>query len=215
MKAYRNIQIHTEGSYLRTTNLSPLTGYDVKILNQGNNQDCMRFLKYFIDYCIDYKPQIKPDQTISYYSWLVKLINSSTAVLTIQEAKDNGEGFTEGISYASKVIREQEEICRIYDVSPVFPQFSQNIVISKGVYEGLGIDAVRYSSPEHLTGWWLTTDLYDDNTDSLMNVHYFHIAFKRPDLLKYFALPCGFRLYITDTAEDIWFDENVCCELET
>ncbi|MBJ6362368.1 hypothetical protein ACFOQM_13825 [Paenibacillus sp. GCM10012307] len=205
---YRDIQVEIDGSYLKTTNLLSLIGYNVKVLNQGNSQDCMGFLKYFIDYCIDYKPQIKPEQTIAYYSWLVQLSSSSSSVLTVQEAKGNGDGFTEGISYASKVIREQEDICAKFDVNPVFPQFSQNIVISKGVYEGLGIDAIRYSSPEHMTGWWLTTDLYDDNTDSLMNVHYFHVAFNRPDLLKYLALPCGYRFYITNSEEDIWFDEN-------
>lgn len=97
-------------------------------------------------------------------------------------------------------------MCSKFNVSPVFPQFSQNIVISKGVYEGLGVDAVRYSSPEHMTGWWLITDLYDDNIDSLMNVHNFHVAFNRP--LKYLALPYGFRFYITNSEEDIWFDEN-------
>jgi len=59
-----------------------------------------------------------------------------------------------------------------------------------------------------MTGWWLTTELYDDNVDSLMIVHYYHVAFNRPELLKYFALPFGFRFYISKDEEEIWFDEN-------
>ena len=208
MNTYRNIQIVNDGIYLKTTNLSPLISYDVKIINQGNIQECMSFLKYIIDYCIDYKPLIIPEQTIAYHSWLVRLSNSSDTLLTVQEAKSDGDGFIEGISYASKVINEQTQMCNELNANPIFPQFSQNIVISKGVYEGEGIEAVRYSSPEHMTGWWLTTDSYDDNMDSLMNVHYFHVAFSRPDLLKYLALPYGYRFYVTDSEEDIWFDEN-------
>lgn len=208
MNTYRDIKIKIDGDYLRTTNLTPLIGYDVKVLNQGNSQDCLRFLNYFIDYCIDYTPQIMPEQTIAYHSWLVQLSNSNDSILSVWEAKSNGDGFVEGISYATKVISEQEDLCSRFDASPVYPQFSQNIVISKGVYEGLSIDAVRYSSPEHMTGWWLTTDLYDDNIESLINVHYYHVAFNRPDILKYLALPYGFRLYLSDSEEDIWFDEN-------
>ena len=82
------------------------------------------------------------------------------------------------------------------------------IVISKGVYEGLAIDAVRYPSPEHMSGWWLTTDLYDDNVESLMAVHYHHVAFKRPELIKYIALPYGYRFNTSGEEHDVWFDEN-------
>ncbi|RJG26979.1 hypothetical protein [Paenibacillus thiaminolyticus] len=208
MNTYREIQVLTDSSYLFTNNLLPVIGYEIKVLDQENSQECLNFLKYFIDYCLDYKLRITPEQTIAYHSWLVQLCHSSDSLLSVWEAKSDGDGFKEGISYASKVIKEQVKMCNKFDVSPGFPQFSQNIVISKGVYEGLGIDAVRYASPEHMTGWWLTTDLYDDNVDSLMNVHYFHVAFNRPDLLKYLALPNGFRFYITDSEEDIWFDED-------
>lgn len=31
----------------------------------------------------------------------------------------------------------------------MFPNFSQMIVISKGVYEGKDVEAIRYDSPEH------------------------------------------------------------------
>lgn len=209
MTTYRNVQIIQSGNYLCTMNLLGNIGYEFKVLVQGNfEEDYVRLIKYLIDYVLDYQPKIEPEQTISYHSWLVKLNKTNDSHLAIWEASSNGEGFVEGIRYASKVINEQEEMCEKYDVTPVFPQFNQNVVISKGVYEGLGVDAVRYSSPDHMTGWWLTTDLYDDNIDSLMNVHYYHVAFNRPDLLKYVALPFGFRFYITEHEEDIWFDEN-------
>ncbi|WP_420850853.1 immunity protein Imm33 domain-containing protein [Paenibacillus aceris] len=44
--------------------------------------------------------------------------------------------------------------------------------------------------------------------ESLMTVHYHHVAFIRPELIKYFALPYGYRCNITGTEQDVWFDEN-------
>jgi hypothetical protein len=81
------------------------------------------------------------------------------------------------------------------------------IVISKGVLEGDPIDAVRYKSPTHMTGWWITTDLYDGDIKSLQTMHYYHLAFKRPDILRYLALPYGYRFNL-DNKVDIWFDPN-------
>ena len=86
-------------------------------------------------------------------------------------------------------------------------------ILSEGVYEGLDVDAVRYPSPAHMTGWWLTTELYDDNSQSLMNEHCFHLAFKRPELLKYLAFPFGYRFYFSHKKAEIWFDENVLTDI--
>lgn len=59
-----------------------------------------------------------------------------------------------------------------------------------------------------MTGWWLTTELYDDNTESLMVVHLYHLAFKRPEIMKFLALPNGFRFYKEPTDYKVWFDPD-------
>ncbi|NQX64194.1 hypothetical protein HQN88_35725 [Paenibacillus qinlingensis] len=107
-----------------------------------------------------------------------------------------------------KVVQEQKQECQKFGATPLFPIFNQMIVISKCVYEGLAVEAVRYPSPELMSGWWLTTDLYDDNVQSLMTVPFHHLALMRPEIIKYFALPFGYRFYISDKEQDIWFNEN-------
>lgn len=208
MKKYREVNIELDNHYFKTINLSQFIGYEVKLLNQENTLDCIRFLEYLIDYCIDHKPVIKPDQTLAYHSWSVQLSKSADAYLTIKETSTDGNSYIEGINFSSKTIKEQEEICKKFNVNPVYPQFNQLIVISKGVFEGLDIEAVRYSSPDHMTGWWLTTELYDEDINSLITVHYYHVAFNRPDIIKYLALPYGFRFENSISDIDIWFDEN-------
>ena len=75
--------------------------------------------------------------------------------------------FIEGADYAIKIINEQCYECLKCNVVPSFPN--------------------------HMTRWWLTTQLYDNSPTSLETVHYYHIAFKRPDIIEYLALPIGFH----------------------
>ncbi|MBF7074579.1 hypothetical protein ISG33_14330 [Glaciecola sp. MH2013] len=44
------------------------------------------------------------------------------------------------------------------------------VVISDGIYENNGpVEGVRYPSPEHMSGWWLTTELYNGDIKTLKN----------------------------------------------
>lgn len=204
-----DIRINQISDYLCTDGLKSVIGHEFKLKIQDEKiEDYTRVLNYLIDYSIDKNPEIKSGQTISYHSWLLKCVSTSELFYNLWEAKGEGEDFIEGADYAIRVILEQEEMCKKFNASPIFPTFSQKIVISKGVYEGLTIEAVRYPSPDHMTGWWLTTDLYDGNVKSLMTVHYFHVAFKRPDLIKYLALPHGFRFF-AGKEDDVWLDQKV------
>lgn len=209
MTTWKGIKIDQESNYLFTDGLFPLIGREFKLrILESNMNDYVDVLHYLIDYCIKTNPVIKPDQTISYHSWLLKFIITSDLYYTLWEASKNGENFIEGADCSIKVVSEQREMCKRFNVTPSFPTFSQKIVVSDGVYEGLPVEAVRYPSPEHMTGWWLTTEQYDGNTKSLKPVHYFHVAFKRPDLIKYLALPNGYRFF-AGIEEDVWFDQKI------
>ncbi|NJL75156.1 MAG: hypothetical protein HC892_09095 [Saprospiraceae bacterium] len=156
---------------------------------------------------------MRDGQTIAYYSWLLKLVSDETDFFyDIEEVKVDGSGFQAGVNQAIKTYLSQKEESLLRSAIPSFPNFGQKIVISKGVYEGLNVVGVRYPSPEHMTGWWLTTNEYDENPDSLMVVHFYHVVFKRPDLINYFALPFGFRICQSDGITEVWFDQQVLVE---
>jgi hypothetical protein len=94
------------------------------------------------------------------------------------------------------------------------PSPDQLVVISVGVLEGDGgVQGVRYPSPEHMSGWWLTTSRYDGNPDSLKTIHACHVMNARPELAHLMALPYGFRFDLSH-GEDIWFDESVASDGE-
>jgi hypothetical protein len=79
------------------------------------------------------------------------------------------------------------------------------------VLQGDVVQGVRYPSPEHMSGWWITTDRYDGDIRSLTQEHLYHLTAARPDLARYLALPFGFR-FDQASGEDVWFDEQVARE---
>jgi hypothetical protein len=108
---------------------------------------------------------------------------------------------------------EQKKCCEHFNTefSPV--EDTQLVAISKGIYEGVvPVEGVRYPSPKHMTGWWLTTDEYDGNIDSIKTVHFSHIVEKRPELAIYMGLPNGHRFLLGGEEENVWFDEEVANE---
>ena len=104
----------------------------------------------------------------------------------------------------------QKACCSHYktDFSPV--KSEQMVVISDGVYEGIvPIEGVRYPSPSHMSGWWLTTDEFDGDVNSLKTVHYSHVVERRPEVAIYMALPFGYRFQLGGEKDCVWFDEGV------
>lgn len=104
----------------------------------------------------------------------------------------------------------QKECCEHYGAiyAPIDPE--QLVVISDGVYDSsIPLEGIRYPSPEHMSGWWLTTDRYNGDTDTLITVHFHHIYSKRPDIAIYMALPFGYRFLLGGDDEYVWYDEAI------
>ncbi len=207
---YKEIAIFKNKDWFSTKGLVSFINKELKVrIEAGDLDDYIKVLKYLIDYITTTQPVITAGQTISYQSWILKFVYGDDDSYILFEAASDGVSFVSGVENAIKVIAAQERQCNKYNVSCVFPTFDQKIVISKGVYEGLPVQAVRYPSPQHMSGWWITTDLYENNINSLLAVHYYHVAFKRPDVLKYLALPFGYRLSLDGSEVDVWYDNEI------
>ncbi|MGR3856644.1 immunity protein Imm33 domain-containing protein [Chryseobacterium indologenes] len=209
MIVHREIAIKSNDIYIYTEGLAPIIEKEIRLnIGKENEKDYIEVIKYIIDYVVNENQIISDNQTIAYYSWALQFKIQDNSYLELFEISENGDNFNKGCDLTISIIRSQSEICSQCELIPVFPNFSQQIVISKGVYEGKDIEGIRYESPEHMSGWWLITDDYDDNIESLMTVHYYHVAFKRPDILKYLALPYGYRFLMGNGNIQITKDED-------
>lgn len=206
---YKEVDIEVSESYLSTKGLTNFIGKEIRI-NLGSHQqeDYVEVMRYMIDYIIGSHPTILENQTIGYYSWLLKFKINEQNQFDLYEVNADGSDFNRGCDLAITVIRSQSALCSKYGLIPMFPDFNQMVVISDGVYEGKDLEAIRYESPEHMSGWWLITDEYDNNIESLMTVHFHYVAFNRPDILKYLALPFDYRFLIDNGRVEISQDEE-------
>lgn len=171
------------------------------------------FLGFVSQYLTQSKTRIKPGETLAYGYWLVKFELGDDGVLEVFEYNADAISFTKGAELTLTYWRDQHAICDELRANFDPPRPDRKVAISAGVYEGDPVEGVRYPSPEHMSGWWLTTNRYDGNVASLEVVHLYHVTAARPDLARYLALPFGFRFHTSKTqATNIWFDEKVAHE---
>lgn len=195
MLIYKEIEISINTEiYVETKGLTSYLDKEIRVAMGDNNQeDYINVIKYIVDYITENKPTIFENQNIGYYSWLLQFRVDDQNYYDLYEVNNDGSDFNRGCDMAISVVRKQSELCSHYGLPVQFPNFNQSVVISDGVYEGKDIEGIRYDSPQNESGWYLITDDYNDDIKSLKVVHFYHVAFTRPDILKYLAIPFGHR----------------------
>ncbi len=194
---------------LRTEGLQALGYREIaaSVSDAALKGDLEDFLFFVCNYVDEGKP-VKPGETMAYGYWLTKFEERDANTLEVWEYNSKATEFVSGASLTLGYWHEQHATCRKFGAAFEPPRPDRLTVISKGVLEGLPVQGVRYPSPEPMSGWWITTDLYDGDTKSLQREHTYHITAARPDLAKYLALPPGFRFDL-GVREDVWKDEKV------
>lgn len=164
------------------------------------------FVQFIGDYVVAGNT-IGAGETIQFGYWLAQAQMDDCQRLTCWELNADASEFVFGISTSVSYWLEQHQICQRVQAAFTPPQLDQMVVISDGVYEGDRVDGVRYPSPDHMSGWWLTTDRYNGDIGTLKTVHAHHLSAHRPDLIKFLALPFGYRF--CSRQSDVWFDQQV------
>jgi hypothetical protein len=198
----RRCIVRTKG--LRSSGYSEIS-VDV---DAGLIEESERFLKYVADYVLVSGKQLMSGETMAYGYWLLKFQGLEQGdQLETWEYRADASDFIKGADLTLSYWRDQHFVCNRYGAAFSPPRPDKLTVISSGVIEGLPAQGIRYPSPDHMSGWWITTDLYDGDIKSLRHEHTYHVTAARPDLAKYLALPYGFRFNFS-VSEDVWLDEN-------
>ncbi|WP_330745911.1 immunity protein Imm33 domain-containing protein [Chryseobacterium sp. CP-77] len=210
MILHKGIEINViNNTYLEAKGLHFYLDKEIRVaIGDHQSENYVDVIKYIIDYIVDSKPIISENQNIGYYSWLLQFRLDGDNCYDLYEANSDGSGFNKGCDTAISVVRQQSEICWEQNLIPLFPNFNQSVVISDGVYEGKDIEGIRYDSPQDETGWYLITDDYNGDIKSLKMVHFYHVAFARHDIMKYLAIPPGYRFLMGNGNIQIAKDED-------
>ncbi|WP_299884231.1 hypothetical protein [uncultured Lacinutrix sp.] len=197
-----------------TLGLNDTTGKEF-LINKGNysNDDIKQVIDYILAYIKSSDIKINNKETISCGSWLIQFIYDNTYI-KLYELKDvnsnTGENIFEfDLSITIDLYKRQFELCKLESVEPLIPRINQKIAISNNIYEGAEVNGVRYEAPEHMSGWYLTSNDYNGDINTLSVDYLFYIIKARPELIKFLALPVGFRFYIDSKSSEIWKDEDI------
>ncbi|WP_157201578.1 hypothetical protein [Massilia sp. Root418] len=155
-----------------TDGLSSELGYEISATVDDITliDECRRFVLFVANYVLKGR-KIKPEETLAYGYWITKVRLEISGRLNFWEYRPDAREYVPGISNTLRYWREQHEVCNA--IGSVFspPNAEQLITVSEGVFEGDDVQGVRYRSPSHMSGWWITTDRYNGALSSLKNVH--------------------------------------------
>jgi hypothetical protein len=199
-----SINVKTEG--LISDSLPEI---EVSVATSDLIEPAKLFLVYVAEYLLTGRRPLKPGETMPYGYWLTRFEKSDAGEgLEVWEYNAEGLQFVKGASLTLTYWRDQHAICRAYAAEFQPPRPDTLTVISDGVLEGHTVQGVRHLSPGGMSGWWITTDLFNGDVSTLKSEHTYHVTARRPDLAKFMALPPGFR-YDLAAHEDVWFDGDI------
>lgn len=208
------VSFESSKTWTRTVGLSRSGQREIQVeLNSPElQQEAEAFLEFVVRYIHGSERKILPGETFPYGYWLVRFEERGEWLET-WEYNAAATEFVPGASLTLTYWRDQHRVCDKFRASFTPPRPDRLTVVDEGVFEGLPVQAVRYPSPEHMSGWWLTTDRYNGEISTLRREHTYHITAARPDLAPYLALPYGFRFELGGSRSDAWLDEGVAADI--
>lgn len=174
--------------------------------------DGRTLLGTLVDYVESTGRTLLAGETFGYGYWLIRFDSAASGRLSISEYAADASRFISGADLTLRYWREQHQVCERLGAPFSTPRADQLIAISAGVYEGDSVQGVRYHAPDHMSGWYVTTNRFDGDMSTLVIDHLYHLTAMRPDLARFVALPPGYRFDTSNGEDDVWFDVGVAAD---
>ncbi|KAA9325585.1 hypothetical protein F0P96_19860 [Hymenobacter busanensis] len=107
-----------------------------------------------------------------------------------------------------EVLEAQKQVCAVHGVD--FCLIEPDAIVGASRNHGLEAPThgLRHADAGDSSGWFLWSGEYSAADDFFEPVHLRHLIERAPEVIRYLALPPGFRFLNDDACyEDIWFDE--------
>ena len=111
----------------------------------------------------------------------------------------------------SAMSAEQEALCSKYRVDGLGAPGDLKGGVARNVREGIEpINGLRHFPEGDTTGWyiWAGED-YSEDPDFFLPLHVSHLHEWCPEVMKFLALPPGWRFLKAGEYEDVWYDPDL------
>lgn len=175
-----------------------------------NESEVQYVIDYILKYVITENKILKDKDTFEFGSWLLQFVSNGDyfEIYELENVLAGKNIYKEGIDIAIEIYRIQSSLVK-EGIAPQIPKFSQKIALTEDIYNGSEINGVRYGAPSHMTGWYLTSNSYKGDIKRLIVDYLYFIINNRFDIVKFLALPTGYRFYKDSEEEGFWFDDQI------
>jgi hypothetical protein len=201
-----------DGSTLQTRGLRALGQREILLVKPDAQLEeaAKGLLRMLGEYSLTHEKPIRPGDKVRHGYWAVVLQEGVEGGLEVFEPTADGAGLVRGVTLCLNYWVQQSEVCRELDTEFMPPYLDQKVASSVGVLEGeLPVSGVRYEAPSHMSGWYLTTESYSGDVRDLRVDHLYHLTSRRPDVVRFLALPPGHRFEISVRGGRAYFDPEV------
>lgn len=111
----------------------------------------------------------------------------------------------------NKFLKDQIDICEKYSAEYTPPDIDYKVgIYFKDNSIAYPIHGLRHPIDGDTTGWYIWTgELNNDDADFFDALHVSHLDLYCPMVIKYLALPPGWRFLIAPNYEDVWYDDKL------
>lgn len=185
---------------------------EVSVADASLLPEAQRFLRNMGQALLDGEIHLHPGETVQCGYWLVKFDANGPGLLVASEPDADNTRFIPGATLALSYWRDQQNVCKAADAAFDPPHPLSLIACSDGVLEGRhAVGGIRYRFSGKMSGWFLSTELYDGATATVKLHHAHHVTAARPELAKYLALAPGYRFEDGLNAR-VWYDSSIAAE---
>ena len=106
---------------------------------------------------------------------------------------------------------EQKMICLKHGADFLPPDENSKLGISLNVRDGMEpVNGLRHPSQGNMCGWYIWAgEGFEERDDFFVPLHLTHVRDWHPGVLRFLALPPGWRFLFAGEYEDIWFDPTL------
>ncbi|WPQ60136.1 hypothetical protein SIO70_17485 [Chitinophaga sancti] len=200
---YKLIEIEKNDNGFITRNLERFNQKNLRLKASNNEEADLNLLRFLVDYIIEENIILKEDATITYGLWSLKLF-SDKELLSIHELNADFSDWVTGAKNATYYLELQRIVCKEIGVKSMLPNLNQKIAVDNGTLGGEEVQGIRYDAPPHMSGWYITSDSYNGDINSLNVIDLFSFVPRRRDLIQFLALPVGYSFEVKNGNYDAW-----------